>query len=71
MFGKPIHLVRVAKRLVRYNTKGDGAIPASSQSESAAKTAYRKRMQYSCEKCGQVFQAWKYLHKHKVDRHSY
>jgi len=28
-------------------------------------------MQYSCEKCGKKFSAWKHLRQHKVESHSY
>jgi hypothetical protein len=52
------HLARIAKRLVRYNT----VKPPDSRT---------RRMQYSCEKCGKVFDAWKHLRQHKVEDHSY
>jgi len=54
-------LVRVSKRLVRYNTV--------EQDEAEQNNA--KHMRYRCEKCGKVFAAWKYLRQHKVDNHSY
>ncbi|HEX7032591.1 MAG TPA: hypothetical protein VF172_06295 [Nitrososphaera sp.] len=52
-------MVRIAKRLVRYN------IVEGRSSE------VRRRMQYSCEKCGKKFGAWKHLRQHKVETHSY
>ena len=54
-------LVRIAKRLVRYNV-ADGR---SSEKET------QRRAQYSCEKCGKKFGAWKHLRQHKVESHSY
>jgi transcriptional regulator NrdR family protein len=54
-------LVRIAKRLVRYNV---------SDSRASEKEG-EKRVQYSCEKCGRKFGAWKHLRQHKVEDHSY
>ena len=51
-------MARIAKRLVRYNT----VRPDEGRT---------RRMQYSCEKCGKVFDAWKHLRQHKVEDHSY
>lgn len=53
-------MVRIAKRLVRYNVKQHDTVHQSS-----------RRIQYSCEKCGKVFGSWKHLRQHKVDSHSY
>ncbi|HEX2615070.1 MAG TPA: hypothetical protein VHL10_06225 [Nitrososphaera sp.] len=54
-------MVRIAKRLVRFNVAEDA--------ESSQRRA--RRIQYSCEKCGKVFGAWKHLRQHKVEKHSY
>ncbi|HEV8386946.1 MAG TPA: hypothetical protein VGQ03_04925 [Nitrososphaera sp.] len=54
-------MVRVSKRLVRYNTV---------EEEDVTSRAAR-HTRYSCEKCGKVFAAWKYLRQHKVEKHSY
>ncbi|AFU59933.1 zinc finger C2H2 domain-containing protein [Candidatus Nitrososphaera gargensis Ga9.2] len=54
-------MVRIAKRLVRYNV-ADGR---------ASEKGMQGRMQYSCEKCGKKFGAWKHLRQHKVESHSY
>jgi hypothetical protein len=59
---KHCRLVRIAKRLVRFNM-ADGA------SENV--NTYTRRMQYSCEKCGKTFGSWKNLRQHKVESHSY
>jgi hypothetical protein len=53
-------LVRIAKRLVRYNV-----------AEGRASEKEQRRTQYSCEKCGKKFGAWKHLRQHKVESHSY
>jgi hypothetical protein len=52
-------LVRIAKRLVRYNILEEDSGYSS------------RRMQYSCEKCAKKFGAWKHLRQHKVESHSY
>ncbi|HEY7734583.1 MAG TPA: hypothetical protein VIB07_07300 [Nitrososphaera sp.] len=54
-------MVRVSKRLVRYNTV--------EQEDAEQRNA--KHVRYCCEKCGKVFAAWKYLRQHKVENHSY
>jgi DNA-directed RNA polymerase subunit RPC12/RpoP len=54
-------LVRIAKRLVRYNVV-EGR---------AAEKENPRHTQYSCEKCGKKFGAWKHLRQHKVENHSY
>jgi hypothetical protein len=70
-------LVRIPKRLVRYNLKSEYHIItnqyASRENKSvlAAKSVYNRKQQYACEKCGKVFNAWKNLHVHKVENHSY
>ncbi len=70
-------LVRIPKRLVRYNLKSEYHIItnqyASLENKSvlAAKSVYNRKQQYACEKCGEVFNAWKNLHIHKVENHSY
>ncbi|MDQ5875847.1 MAG: hypothetical protein M3288_03295 [Thermoproteota archaeon] len=53
-------MVRIAKRLVRYNILEEDSTYSSS-----------RRMQYSCEKCAKKFGSWKYLRQHKVETHSY
>ena len=53
-----VYLVRIAKRLVRFNVMED---------EGSSTT----RVRYSCEKCGQMFGSWKHLRLHKVEKHSY
>jgi hypothetical protein len=30
-----------------------------------------KRPRYKCDRCGAMFDAWKYLKLHKIDKHSY
>ena len=70
-------LVRIRKRLVRYNLKSEYHILinqyASRENKSvlAAKSVYNRKQQYACEKCGKVFNAWTNLHVHKVENHSY
>lgn len=70
-------LVRIPKRLVRYNLKSEYHIITNqytsreNKSVLAAKSVYNRKQQYACEKCGKVFNAWKNLHLHKVENHSY
>ncbi|MDW0121621.1 MAG: hypothetical protein QOK81_03285 [Nitrososphaeraceae archaeon] len=52
-------MVRIAKRLVRYNMLEEDS------------TYSNRRMQYACEKCAKKFGAWKHLRQHKVESHSY
>ena len=70
-------LVRIPKRLVLYNLKSEYHIITNqytnreNKSVLAAKSVYNRKQQYACEKCGKVFNAWKNLHLHKVENHSY
>ena len=70
-------LVRIPKRLVRYNLKtGYHRITnqysnQKNKSMLADKSEYNRKLQYACEKCGKTFSAWKNLHLHKVENHSY
>jgi hypothetical protein len=72
-----IQLVRIPKRLVRYNLK-NGYYRITNQysnqknkSVLSDKSVYTRQLQYACEKCGKTFNAWKRLHLHKVENHSY
>jgi len=70
-------LVRIPKRLVRYNLKTEYHMITNqytnleNKSVFAGKSVYNRRQQYACEKCGRAFNAWKNLHLHKVEIHSY
>ena len=72
-----IQLVRIPKRLVRYNLRTEyyritnQYSNLENKSVHAEKSMYNRKQQYACEKCGKVFNAWKNLHLHKVENHSY
>jgi transposase-like protein len=72
-----IQLVRIPKRLVRYNLRTEyyritnQYSNLENKSVHAEKSVYNRKQQYACEKCGKVFNAWKNLHLHKVENHSY
>lgn len=70
-------LVRIPKRLIRYNSKTEYYRITNQYSNRenksliTDKTVYNRKQQYACEKCGKAFNAWKNLHLHKVENHSY
>ena len=71
-------LVRIPKRLIRYNLKTEHNIITNQftkvenkSSVLSTNSVYNRKQMYACEKCGKVFKAWKNLHLHKVENHSY
>jgi hypothetical protein len=72
-----IQLVRIPKRLVRYNLRTEyyritnQYSNLENKSVHTEKSVYNRKQQYACEKCGKFFNAWKNLHLHKVENHSY
>ncbi len=60
------YLKTIPRRLVRYNVNNNyGQYLVKIPSHTV------KPLKYSCEKCDNMFSAWKYLYTHKVECHSY